>query len=171
MREDSATFTADDLGRFFAEMVPWEITSMAERLKRASDRLLELGQRVAEEPPGTAGWNAKEVLAHIAVLSRAYGVFGYMVATGRLTDLPLEGVITQRDAEGAKYMQMPAADIVAEAVNQHQRTLKFLEGMTPEQFRRTVTTESGELSVDYILRMPLLAHLEQHLDQLQRALP
>ncbi|MEA2683811.1 MAG: hypothetical protein QOK05_2139 [Chloroflexota bacterium] len=170
MRENSATFTAADIPRFFEEVFDWEMQVTANRLRRASARLQELAPRVSDTPRGDSEWNAKEVLAHIAVLSRAYGVFSYMIANGRLTELPFGDVINQRDTEGDKFMAMPAAEIAAEAVKQHDRTLKFLAGATAEELHRECQVERGTVSAEYIVRLPLVAHLEQHLDQLEKAL-
>ncbi|MFN2465433.1 MAG: DinB family protein [Candidatus Dormibacteria bacterium] len=169
-REDSSSFTAADVPRFFDEIFEFEMRQVAARLRAASARLRALAPRVPDEPRSEADWNAKEVLAHIAVLSRAYGVFGYMIATGRLTDIPLGDVINQRDREGDKYMAMRAEEIAAEAVKQHQRTLKFLDSATVEQLRRECRVEGGAVSAEHIIRLPLLAHLEQHLQQLEHAL-
>jgi uncharacterized damage-inducible protein DinB len=171
MKSESAAFTAADLPHLFEEILVWDARATADRLRRANKRMHQLAERIPDDAPEASdGWNAKEVLAHIAVLSRAYGVFGYMVAKGRLTELTMEGVITQRDVLGAALAARPLAEIVAEAERQHQRTLKFLAEATPEELQRTVQVEHGKVTADYLLRMPLVAHLEQHIDQLEKAL-
>ena len=171
MQTESAAFTAADLPHFFEEILVWDVKATAERLRTAGARLRQLAERIPDDPPESSdGWTAKEVLAHIAVLSRAYGVFGYMVAKGRLTEMSLEGVITQRDTLGAEFAARPVAEILAEIDQQHQRTLKFLAEATPEELLRTVKVEHGEVSAEYLVRLPLVAHLEQHLDQMEKAL-
>jgi hypothetical protein len=171
MQTESATFTAADLPHFFQEILVWDVKATTERLRNAGDRLHRLAERIPDDsPPSSDGWNAKEVLAHIAVLSRAYGVFGYMVAKGRLSDLKMEDVITQRDVLGAALAARPVAEILEEIDKQHQRTLQFLAEVTPEELLRTVKMEHGEVTAEYILRLPLVAHLEQHLDQVEKAL-
>lgn len=170
MREHSSTFTAEDIPRFFDEIFEWDMHHTADRLRRASARVQELAARVPETPRADAAWNAKEVLAHIAVLSRAYGAFSYMIAAGRVTEVTMGEVINQRDVEGDKYMAMPASEIAAEAVRQHQRTLKFLETATPEQLRRECRVEGGSMTAEYVVRLPLVAHLEEHVEQMEQAL-
>ncbi len=169
-REDSSTFTAADIPRFFDEIFRWEMEQVAARLRRASTRVQELAAKIPDTPRSDGEWNAKEVLAHIAVLSRAYGVFSYMIATGRVTEIPLGEVINQRDLEGDKYMAMPASEIAAEAVKQHARTLRFLAGATLDQLRRECRIEGGVMTAEHVIRLPLLAHLEQHVEQLEKAL-
>jgi hypothetical protein len=171
MQTESASFTAADLPHFMEEILVWDVRATADRLRHANARVHQLAERIPDgAPTDAAEWNAKEVLAHIAVLSRAYGVFAYMVAKGRLTELPLEGVIMQRDVVGAEMAAMPVAEIVAELDRQNQRTLEFLAAATPEELRRTLKVEHGEVTADYLIRLPLVSHFEQHLDQLEAAL-
>ncbi len=171
MKTESAAFTAADLPHFFAEMLVWDVKATAQRLRVAGARLRQMAAQIPDDaPPSSDGWNAKEVLAHVAVFSRAYGVFGYMVAKGRLTEMKLEDVITQRDELGAELAARPLAEILAEIDKQHQQTLKFLAGATPEELLRTVKVELGEVTAEYLVRLPLVAHLEQHVDQIERAL-
>lgn len=170
MRESSSTFTSADVPRFFEEIFEWDKAHTADRLRRASARLVELVPKVPDVPRAGDEWNAKEVLAHIAVLSRAYGVFGYMIAKGRLPELMLGDVISLRDAEGDKFMALSPAEIADEAVRQHERTLAFLATATSEELRRECRTESDRITAEYVFRVPLVAHLEQHVDQLEKAL-
>jgi len=171
MQTESAAFTAADLPRFFSEIQVFDTRNTAERLTRANARVHDLAGRIPDvAPTDSPEWNAKEVLAHIAVLSRAYGVFGYMVAKGKLPELPLEAVITQRDVVGAEMAAKPVAEIVDEIDRQNQRTLKFLAEATTEELRRTVKVEYGEVTAEYLIRLPLVSHFEQHLDQLEAAL-
>ncbi|MFN2463386.1 MAG: DinB family protein [Candidatus Dormibacteria bacterium] len=170
MRENSSNFTAQDVPRFMGELAVAESRNLAARLRRASERMNELAARVPDEPRGDGEWNAKEILAHVVVLSHAYGIFSYMIATGRLPELNLGDVISQRDAEGDKYMAMTAAECAAEATKQHQRTLKFLESATPEQLQRQCRVEDGVVTAESIIRLPLVVHLEEHLAEMEKAL-
>ena len=170
MRESSNAFTAADLPRFFDEMVQWDVRHTRERLRAASERMNQLAAQVPETSRADGAWNAKEILAHIAVLSKAYGVFSYFIASGRLSDLALGDVINQRDAEGDKYMAMSCMEIAAAATTEHQRTLKFLDGAALDDLRRECRVEGGTITAEYVVRLPLVAHLEQHIEQLQEAL-
>jgi hypothetical protein len=171
MQTESASFTAADLPHFLDEILVWDLKATGQRLRSAGVRLHELAKDIPDEVvESSQGWNAKEVLAHIAVLSRAYGVFGYMVAKGRLTELQLGDVISQRDTLGAEFAARPVAEILAEIDMQHARTLKFLAEASPEEMRRSVRVEHGDITAEHLVRVPLVAHLEQHLAQLEEAL-
>ncbi|MEA2645216.1 MAG: hypothetical protein QOE92_299 [Chloroflexota bacterium] len=170
MKQESSEFTSADVPRFFDQLLEIDMRQTAARLEAASDRMQELAARIPDTRSGDAEWNAKEVLAHVAVLSRAYGVFAYMIANGRLREMDLGAIISQRDAYGEELAARPIPEIVAEAVKQHQRTLKFMASATTEQFKTRAKTEHGDIPVDHILRLPLVVHLEDHLDQIERLL-
>jgi hypothetical protein len=171
MKTESAAFTAADVPGFFDEIFVHEMHVTARRLRDASARMRELATRVPENaPPASDAWNAKEVLAHMAVLSKAYGVFAYMVGTGRIEELQIGQVISQRDVVGAEMAAKPVADIVADATQSHEKTLAFLERATTEQLHRGVRTENGVITAEHLVRLPLVAHLEQHVEQLEQAL-
>ena len=171
MKQESTEFTSADVPRFFDQLLEIEMGKTAARLEAASARMQELAARVPDVRSQEGDWNAKEVLAHVAVLSRAYGVFAYMVAHGRLSEMDLGAIINQRDVVGEEMASRTVPEIVAEAVKQHQRTLKFMASATPDQFKARVRTEHGEIPVEHLLRLPLVVHLEDHLDQIERLLP
>ena len=170
MKVESPSFTNEDLVTFMDEILLVDVRHTADRLRAAGTRVFELAAEIPEASSDDVAWNAKEILAHIAVLSRAYGVFAYMVAHDRLTTLPLEGVITQRDPTGEAMAALTVAEIVAEIHKHHDRTLKFLATATPEQLRKSVATELGPITAESLIRLPLVAHMEDHVVQLAAAL-
>jgi hypothetical protein len=170
MKQESADFTSADVPRFFGQLAELDIRQTAERLAAASRRMEALAAQIPDERGDGETWNAKEVLAHVAVLSRAYGVFAYLVAHGRIGELNLGDIINQRDVVGEEMAQLSVAEIVAEAKKQHVRSLKFLSSATVEQWQTTCKTEFGELRVEGLIRLPLVVHLEDHLDQIERIL-
>jgi hypothetical protein len=170
MKKESASFTAADVPRFFDEIAHYEVKSWIARLGAVDARLRELAPRINEETAEQPDWNAKEILAHMAVLSQAYGVFAYMIASGKLTELALKDVITQRDDFGAAMAARPVAEIVEEIEKHHRRTVGFLEKVTLEQLRSECRVEHGVVTPENLIRLPLVAHLEQHLEQLEVAL-
>src|SRR6478736_8662564 len=97
MKNDSTTFTETDLQRFLDEMIDHDRLALADRLQRASERLAEYGELVTVGH-GHDGWSAHEVLAHIVVLSKFYGVIFHKVASGKMTELELLNNVGLRDA-------------------------------------------------------------------------
>ncbi|MHB8572805.1 MAG: DinB family protein [Candidatus Dormibacteria bacterium] len=170
MKLESPDFTEQDLTGFVDQMVDRDRQRTAERLRAGTARLRQLGARVSDAAPEGPGWNAKETLAHIAVFSKAYGYLGSQVAKGRLGELQFTGFIGQRDLLGTQMSQRPVAEILEEALAQQEKALAFLESASPGDLRRTVVTEAGPMSAESFIRLPLVAHLEEHLDQLEAAL-
>jgi hypothetical protein len=173
MKLESPGYTVEDLERFVDELVDHERGALADRLEAASKRLTELGARVPAQPgdPGTAAWNAHEILAHIAVLSKFYGVLTYQIGSGRLTELGLLENVHLRDVMGSELAKSPPAQLVEMALADQRRTLEYLRSAAPGDLRRECIADGRwRFTAEDMARRPLVAHLELHLDQLERAL-
>jgi hypothetical protein len=71
------------------------------------------------------------VLAHIAVLSKFYGVVAYQIGCGRLTEIDLLRQIVLRDVVGDRFARQPPAQLVALAQEDHRRTMQWLQSAAP----------------------------------------
>ena len=99
MEIESPAFTDADLEAFLAECRIQEQRALAERLEAASARLAALvGRMAGADANPTGGWSAQEVLAHVAGLSKYYGVLAYRVGSGKAADVDLLADVRQRDA-------------------------------------------------------------------------
>jgi hypothetical protein len=173
MKLDSPAFTAADLQHYGDELIDHERQVLADRLERASARLAELGQRVGEEERSdSADWNAIEVLAHIAVLSKFYGMLTYKIGSGQITELDLLGNVNLRDVLGEQLARESPAALVEMAVSDHRRTVEYLRSADAAAMRRECVIDGGRsvLRADDMAREALIGHLEMHVDQLERAL-
>src|SRR5262245_21068325 len=126
MKIESPEFTLDDVKDFMDSYLDRERNILAERLQSASDRLAALGPRVKSEPSDEADWNAHELLAHLAVLSKFYGVLVHRIATGQPPNLNLLEAVHLRDDTGRQMSQLEPADLVRMTVADHERTIKAL---------------------------------------------
>jgi len=170
MKIESTEFTATDVQGFLDEMLDHERTVLADRLEKASERLARLAPRV-EAGHGGDAWSAHEVLAHIAVLSKFYGVLVHKISSGQLTELDLLGNVNQRDVMGAQMAEIAPSELLQMALADHARTLKLLRATEAGSLRREAKLEDGRtISADQIARLPLINHLELHVDQLERTL-
>jgi cell division septum initiation protein DivIVA len=172
MEIESTGYGAAEVANFLDDLVEIDREALVRRLERASERLGELAGRVSGEDVAGAGrWNATEVLAHIAVLSKFYGVLGYRVGTGALTGVDLLGQVQLRDVAGQQMAERPPAELAAMARNDHRRTLDWLRSATPADLRRRCALGDGwSMTAEEVLRLPLTSHLEQHVLQLEEAL-
>lgn len=111
------------------------------------------------------------MLAHIAVLSKFYGVLTYKIGAGEIDDIGLLEKVHLRDVFGERLAGKPAGELVALARADHDQTARYLRIAAPAELRRTAADGmGGVLSAEEVARLALVSHLETHLDQLERAL-
>jgi hypothetical protein len=169
MKIESTTFTRSDLEQFLAEMLDHDRLALAGRLEKASARLAEIGPRV-KAGRGDGEWSEHELLAHIAVLSKFYGVLVHKISSGQMTELDLLENVHLRDVVGEQMAQIEPAELLHMALSDQARTLKLLRSTGASSLRRTAKQENGEpITAEEVARLPLINHLEMHVDQLERA--
>jgi hypothetical protein len=175
MKIESPSFTVTDLDHYRDELTDHERNVMAARLERASTRLAELAAHVSiaggesREPE----WRPIEVLAHIAVLSKFYGMLTYKIGSGQMTELDLLGNVHLRDILGEQLAKEPAERLVAMALADHRRTVDYLRSADAEAMRRECVVDGGRavMRAADVAREALIGHLELHVAQLAKALP
>lgn len=171
MEIESTTFTIADLNAFLDQMQDHDRNVLADRLERASRRLAEIAGRVPAGRGDSREWSDHELLAHIATLSKYYGVLIHRVAGGQITELDLLDSVHARDAAIDQAAQMPPADLVRMALSDHERTVKTLRGADPGALRRSVRIDGqATMTAEELARLPLINHLEMHIEQLERSL-
>jgi hypothetical protein len=177
VRIESPAFTEREVRTFLDEFGDHERRRLADRLEADSAMLADLVQRIAS-PAGGGGsalgpeWTGHEVLAHIAVLSKFYGVLTYQIGSGKVTALDLLPQVQDRDVAGAQLSSLSPDQLLAMAQRDHQRTIAYLRSADAGALRRrAVLYEGFSMSAAEIAQLPLCAHLEIHLDQLAGTLP
>jgi hypothetical protein len=170
MKIESTAFTRADVEEFLEGMLDHDRQILADRLEKASSRLAALGPRVKAGPGGTE-WSQHELLAHIAVLSKFYGVLVHKISSGQMSEIDLLENVNLRDVVGEQMSQIDPAELLKMALADQARTLRLLRTVEPSSLRRKARMENGEtMSADEIARLPLVNHLEMHVDQLEREL-
>jgi hypothetical protein len=179
MRIESPAFTAREMRAFLDEAVDHERRRLADRLEADSARLAELvrsistnSQAPSRSGDGSGPWSGHDVLAHIVVLSKFYGTVTYRVGSGKLSRIELLEAVQSRDPAAQQLSSLPADQLLAMAQSDHQRTITYLRSADSAAMqRRAVLYEGFSMSAAEIAQLPLCAHLEIHLDQLERTLP
>src|ERR1700682_3099601 len=108
MKIESTSFTQSDLLQFLDDLLDHERLELADRLEKASARLGKIGPRI-EAGSGADAWSHHEVLAHIAVLSKFYGVLVHKISSGQVTELDLLENVNLRDVVGEQMAQVEPA--------------------------------------------------------------
>ena len=170
MKIESTAFTPADLQSFMDELVDHERRLLARRLEKASARLAELGPRITAGH-GEGAWSGHEVLAHIAVLSKFYGVLVHKISSGQMTELNLLQNVNVRDVAGEQMAKLDPAELLRMALADHRRSVETLRTVEPRALRRAARLEDGTLmTAEEVARLPLVAHLELHVEQLEKSL-
>ena len=173
MRIESPAFTERDMRAFLDEAVDHERLRLADRLEADSARLGDLVRRIpfgSGAGPGPE-WSGHEVLAHIVVLSKFYGTITYRVGSGKLSQVELLEAVQSRDPAGEQLSSLPPDELLAMAQKDHQKTITYIRSADAAAMqRRAVLYEGFSMSAGEIAQLPLCAHLEIHLDQLERTL-
>jgi hypothetical protein len=168
LKIESPAFTQADVDRFELELREHEREALADRLERASARLAAIGPRITAAR-GADTWSDHEVLAHIAVLSKFYGVMVHKISSGQMTEVDVLNFVNLRDVAGDQTAQQEPADILRAALADQARTLKLLRSIDAVALGRTVRLQDGSvISAEHVARLPLINHLETHVEQLER---
>jgi len=112
------------------------------------------------------------VLAHIAVLSKFYGMLTYKIGRGQMTELDLLGNVHVRDVLGEQLARKPPAELVQMALADHRRTVDYLRSADAAAMRRQCVLDGGRavMRAEDVAREALIGHLELHVEQLEQAL-
>src|SRR5438309_12118562 len=121
----------DDVKAFMSTYRDRERQLLADRLQRISDRLAEIGPHVSSRQSDEAEWNAHEVLAHLAVVSKFYGVLAHSIESGKLTDMNLPRTVNLRDAAGKRMSEREPAELLHMTRADHHRTINTLRTVDP----------------------------------------
>jgi hypothetical protein len=137
-----------------------------------SERVADLGPRVKRQiDDKESEWNAHETLAHIAVVSKFYGVLVHRIAGGKLDEMNLLDAVNLRDSAGRQMAELEPDDLVRQAVSDQQRTIKTLREVDPTSLDRSARIDDGSsMTAEQVARMPLISHLEMHVEQLEKML-
>ena len=171
MKIESPAFTMDDVKAFMSTYRDRERHLLADRLQRISDRLAEIGPQVSSRQSDEAEWNAHEVLAHLAVVSKFYGVLVHRIASGKLTDMNLLEAVNLRDAAGKQMSELDPAELLRMTLADHQRTINTLRTADPASLQNSARVDDGTtMTAEEVARLPLITHMEMHVEQLEKLL-
>jgi hypothetical protein len=170
MKIESTTYTQADLQRFYEELFERERLALADRLESVSVRLAKVGPAI-KAGPGEDEWSDHEVLAHIAGLSKFYGVIIHRISSGQVDEVDLLSGTNLRDAAVEQLAQVEPSELLRGTLADHARTVKLLRTVEARSLRREVKDSGGEsVTAEFLARYPLINHLEEHVDQLERSL-
>src|SRR2546423_5516888 len=171
MKIESPAFTLDDVKTFMDTYLDRERDLLADRLQRASERLAALAPRIKAGPSDEDAWSSHELLAHLAVLSKFYGVLVHRISTEQQPNVNLLEAVHLRDTVGHQMSQLEPADLVRMALADHERTIETLRTSDARALRKSAELGDGiTMTAEEGARLPLVSHLELHIEQLEKML-
>ncbi len=170
MKTKSTVYTQADLQRFDDELFERERVALADRLEKVSARLGRVGPAI-HAGPGEDAWSDHEVLAHIAGFSKFYGVIIHRISSGQVTEVDLLGAMNLRDGSVEQSSHIEPSELLRGALADHARTVKLLRTVDAASLRTEAKDAGGgAVTPEFLARYPLINHLEEHVDQLERSL-
>ena len=170
MKIESITYTQDDLQKFYGDLFERERAVLADRLENVSARLARIGPAI-KAGTGEGAWSDHEILAHIAGLSKFYGVIIHRISSGQMNEVDLLAGTNLRDTTIEQMAEIEPSELLRTTLADHARTVKVLRTVDAGSLRREVKDSGGDsVTAEFLARYPLINHLEEHVDQLERSL-
>ena len=164
-----SNFTIDDVKGFMDGYLLRERDLLVRRLQRIGEDLAMLAPAIKQRAGDGTEWNAHEILAHVAVVAKFYGVMVHRIASGKMNDVALVESVNLRDVAGRQTADLPPDEIVAAARADIERTVQALRSADASALRRTARIDDGTtMTAEDVARLPLVTHLEAHVDDLKK---
>src|SRR5260221_9494190 len=145
MKIESTTYTQADLQSFYEDLFERERTVLADRLEKVSARLARIGPAIKAGPGDSADseWSDHEVLAHIAGLSKFYGVIIHRISSGHVDEVDLLSGTNLRDAAIDQMSQIEPSELLKATLADHARTVNLLRTNEASALRRQAADAGG----------------------------
>ena len=115
-------------------------------------------------------WSAVETLAHIAVSAQFFGWVIHEVSQGHEIGGRMLELMKLRDPIIVDSVDQTPEALVEQLRRSVDRTIAFLKDVPYERLRTTITFAGRSLSAEDFLRVSLVHHLEDHLEQARAAI-
>lgn len=170
MKSESPAFTSQDVAAFVTDYLDRERGTLVARLRRVLDEVDTLVSQIALKTDGSdESWNPTEVLAHMTTTSAFFGRVANMVASKKEVG-DLLPMLQMRDAVTSDAAQQGAPALAQQLRESVERTIAFVEKTDPMDLRSTFDYMGIQMTAEDLIRIPLCAHLESHVEQIREAL-
>lgn len=171
MKIESIEFTEADIDSFITDYFELERKQLIERLGSIIEETEALVSSIeGRSESAEEEWSATETLAHIAISARFFGWLVHEIATKKEVAADIVELLKLRDVAGVDAAQLPP-DVLAKQVRENiERTIAFIEKVPYEDLRTTIEYVGRNMTAEDLLRIPYITHLEDHVDQIRKAL-
>ena len=171
MKIESTSFTDADYDAIVEGYFERERRMLLERLRALPDRVDEIVPSLeGAAPTEDQAWNALETLAHIAVGVQFFGWAIHEVSEGKDVGPQIAEAIKLRDPAIISSLEQPPDVLAKQFRDGVDRTAAFLETVPFDDLRNAVQFGNRRLSGEDFMRISVVHHLEDHLEQMRAAL-
>jgi hypothetical protein len=170
MKMESLSFTAADYDEVVGGYFERERSHLIERLRQVVEETERVIPELEGRPqPSVESWNALEILAHMAITAQFFASLIHLIAAGQHVGDPIE-VMKLRDPAIADAVEL-SPEILAKQLRENiEKTIEFLETVPYDDLRAGIEFGSRQLSAEDFTRISLCHHLEDHLEQMKKAI-
>lgn len=165
MKVESPGFTREDVQSFVTDYFDHEKGRLVERLKKIADDVDSLTDSSSDD--SDENWSSAEILAHMVTSAQYFGWLAHQIAAKKQDPGDILEMLQMRDVVTDQAAQQPM-DVLAKQLRENlERTIGFIEKTPIDDLRMRFDYVGRELTVEDLLRIPLCAHLESHIDQMR----
>jgi len=167
MKDESTGFTREDVQAIVSDYFGHEKEKLVDRLKKIADDVDELTASITSQGGSPAEWSPVETLAHMVTSSQYFGWLAHQVAVKKGDSGDIFEMLKMRDAVTSQAADQPADVLSKQLRDNLERTSAFVEKVSVDDLRTKFDYVGRELTVEDLIRIPLCAHLESHIDQIR----
>lgn len=169
MKIESTQFTDEVFDSFVTDFFDVERRILLDRLRNIVTTVNELVPSIKEGTSGQDNWSATETLAHMATSAQFFGWLVHEIATKKDVEIDILDTLRIRDIAVSEAAKQPAAELARQLKDSITLTSKFVESVAFDDLRTPFKYLSREMTAEDLVRIPLCAHLESHVEQIRRA--
>jgi hypothetical protein len=170
MKIESTSFTAETYDAIVEGYFERERAALIERIRRIPDEVDALVPSLESGASEDPDWNGIETLAHMAIGVQFFGWAIHEISQGKEIGAQMLEFMNLRDPSMVDALQQPPDVLAKQLRDGVDRLTASLETVPYEDLRNAIGFANKQLSAEDFTRISVAHHLEDHLEQMRRAL-
>lgn len=171
MKIESTEFTEETFYSIISDYLEHERRQLLARLRNIPDEADSLvpsieGRSESDEKE----WSAVETLAHMAISAQFFGWLVHEIATKKEIQGNILELLKMRDPTMIDAVKTPPVELASQLRSSIERTVEFIEKVPYDDLRTRIQYLGREMTGEDVLRISLCGHLEDHVEQIRKAL-
>lgn len=170
MKLESPRFTEEQVQSFVTDYFDLEKANLVQRLKKIAEDVEAIAGSISPQGDPADEWNPRETLAHMVTSSQYFGWLAYQIAGKKQDPGNILEMLRMRDEVTGQAAESSVEVLTQQLRENIERTAGFIEKVSLSDLRVRFDYVGVELTVEDLIRLPLCAHLESHVDQMRRSI-